>query len=422
MTILCRDCLHETAPPARRCTSCHSPRLIQHDELNHLSLAHIDCDAFYAAIEKRDHPEWRDQPVIVGGGQRGVVSTCCYIARTFGVRSAMPMFQARQLCPTAIIAPPNMRKYEEVGHAIRQRMERLTPLVEPVSIDEAFMDLSGTEKLHGAPAAPILARFAQEVERDFGITISIGLSYCKFLAKIASDLDKPRGFAVIGKTEAIAFLHNQPVGILWGVGRVAQERLAQDGVRTVGDIQNIDEATLIRRYGNEGQRLHRLSRGIDMRRVNPHRDMKSISNETTFHTDMSDGEELERILYRLSEKVAARLRSHSMAGQTVQLKLKTKDFRLRTRARALPKPTRLATRIFEAGRALLRAECDGTAFRLIGIGVSDLGPDADADHADLIDTEVTKELATQEAIDHLRDRFGKAAVVRGIVFHKETKN
>lgn len=421
MSTLCRDCLHDMPQPMRRCEQCHSPRLISHDELNHLAVAHIDCDAFYAAIEKRDHPEWRDKPVIVGGGQRGVVSTCCYIARTFGVRSAMPMFTARDLCPEAIIVPPDMHKYSEIGSHLRLRMEELTPLVEPISIDEAFLDLSGTEKLHGASPAHILAQFAKEVEREFGITISIGLSYCKFLAKIASDLDKPRGFAVIGKDEALSFLRDKPVGILWGVGRVAQERLAHDGIKTVGDVQLMDEATLLKRYGQEGQRLFRLSRGLDSRDVNPHRDMKSVSNETTFHHDVSSYDDLERTLLRLSEKVADRLRGHARAGRTVQLKLKTKDFRSRTRSRTLPKATRLANRIFEAGRELLRGECDGTAFRLIGIGVSELVDDDEADQMDLADTHVIKERAAQDAIDHIRERFGKSAVVRGMLFHKTDK-
>jgi DNA polymerase IV len=416
MITLCRDCQHEMTERPRRCQNCHSPRLISHDELTTLSLAHIDCDAFYAAIEKRDHPEWRDKPLIVGGGTRGVVSTCCYIARTYGVRSAMPMFKALELCPNAVVVPPDMRKYSEIGHDLRERMEHLTPLVEPISIDEAFLDLSGTEKLHGAAPASILARFAREVEAECGITISIGLSYCKFLAKIASDIDKPRGFAVIGTKEAVTFLADKPIGILWGVGKVAQERLQKDGIVTVGDIQNMDEHTLLKRYGTEGQRLFHLAHGRDRRHVEPHRDMKSVSNETTFATDISDYDQLEAILFRLSEKVARRLRDHERAGRTVHLKLKTSDFKQRTRSRALPKPTRLATRIFETGRDLLKPECDGTHFRLIGIGVSELTSDRDADQMDLADTEVIKERATQEAIDLIRDRFGTDALMRGITF------
>jgi DNA polymerase-4 len=351
-----------------------------------------------------------------------VVSTCCYIARTFGVRSAMPMFKAIELCPQAIVVPPAMHKYAQIGQALRERMEQLTPLVEPISIDEAFLDLSGTEKLHHASPAESLARFALEVERDFGITISIGLSYCKFLAKIASDLDKPRGFAVIGQSEALDFLRDQPIGILWGVGRIAQQRLADHGLHRVGDLQAMGESELMALLGAEGKRLHALAHGRDERMVNPERDMKSVSNETTFQLDISDGDELEQILFQLSEKVGQRLRALDMAGRTIQLKLKTPDFRQRTRARTLPHATNLATRIFSTGRALLRGECDGTAFRLIGIGVSELVSAAEADQSDLIDTDVVKQRARQEAIDLIRERYGSGAVVRGIVFNKPRKN
>ena len=422
--IICRDCFHleVLAPSANtvgrrrdRCRACGSPRTIAHAELTRLAIAHIDCDAFYAAIEKRDDPSLADKPLIVGGGARGVVSTCCYLARTYGVHSAMPMFKARKLCPDAVVLRPNMAKYATVGRQVRAMMQELTPLVEPLSIDEAFLDLSGTERLHHAPPAVTLARFARRAETELGITVSIGLSYCKFLAKIASDLDKPHGFAVIGKAEAKTFLKDKPAGLIWGVGKVAQARLAREGVRTIGDIQRMEETEAIRRLGGEGQRLWRLAHGVDDRKVSPKRQTKSISAESTFDTDIADPRELARILYLLCEKVSGRLKKQGFAGSTVTLKLKTKDFRTRTRARVLPAPTQLAARIFEAANALLANETGRAEFRLIGVGLSHLTSPEDADRGDLADTNAGRDKATEAAVDALRAKFGDATIYRGIV-------
>ena len=410
----CRDCLAEATDAAARCTACGSPRLIRHPELNGLAIAHVDCDAFYATIEKRDDPSLRDKPLIVGGGRRGVVTTACYIARIKGVRSAMPMFQARRLCPEAIVVPPDMAKYARVGREVRAMMLDLTPQVEPLSIDEAFMDLSGTERLHGASPARSLARFAQQVEERIGITVSVGLSANKFLAKIASDLDKPRGFAVLGANEAPGFLAPKPVTFIWGVGKVFGAELARDGFRTVGDLQRADEVDLMRRYGAEGQRLARLSRGIDARRVEPERETKSISAETTFDDDIASFRPLERRLWSLSEKVSARLKASDLAGVTVTLKLKSADFRIRTRAQSLPAPTQLAAKIFTAGRDLLARETDGTKYRLIGIGMSSLEPHEDTDSFDLIDIHGRRAAQAERAVDRLREKFGRDAVVKGL--------
>src|SRR5215469_7937906 len=381
----CRDCRCDIANSFKRCPSCGSPRLLNHPELARLSVAHVDCDAFYATVEKRDDPTLADKPVIVGGRRRGVVLTCCYLARTFGVRSAMPMFEARRLCPSATVVRPDMEKYARVGKEVRGLMRDLTPLVEPVSIDEAFMDLSGTERLHGTSPAKALAGFAARVEREIGITVSIGLSCNKFLAKIASDLDKPRGFAVIGGAEAAAFLAPRPVTQIFGVGKVAQARLAADGYRTVGDLQRAGEADLVRRYGAEGARLARLARGLDDRPVKTEREAKSISAETTFEHDIGELRALELRLWRLCEKVSARLKAGGLAGSTVTLKLKSANFRLRTRAQSFDRPTQLAAKIFACGRELLAREIDGTQFRLIGIGVSALKPADGDDFSDLID-------------------------------------
>jgi DNA polymerase-4 len=415
----CRDCRRDVPERATRCSACGSPRVLRHGDLDALAIAHVDCDAFYATIEKRDDPSLADKPVIVGGRQRGVVLTACYVARTFGVRSAMPMFEARRLCPHASVVRPDMEKYARVGRQVRELMFKLTPLVEPVSIDEAFMDLSGTARLHGMSPAKALASFAGEVETSLGITVSIGLSCNKFLAKIASDLDKPRGFAVLGGTEAAAFLAPKPVALIFGVGKMAQQRLARDGLRTIGDLQRAGESELRRRYGVEGARLARLARGLDDRPVRAEREAKSISAETTFDRDIADFRPLELRLWRLAEKVSARLKTNALAGSTVTLKLKTADFRIRTRAQSLSHPTQLAGRIFAAGRDLLARETDGTMFRLIGIGLSALCDADGADFADLIDR---RSAEAEQAIDRLRERFGDEAVIKGLALDGDNED
>ncbi len=410
----CRDCLTDAPDTAMRCPGCGSPRLARlarHKELDRLTIAHVDCDAFYATIEKRDDPSLTDKPVIVGGGKRGVVAACCYVARTYGIRSAMPMFEALARCPAAVVIKPTMSKYSKVGREVRRIMLALTPLVEPLSIDEAFLDLTGTERLHGMSAAKVLARFATQVERELGITVSIGLSTNKFLAKIASDMDKPRGFAVLGQDEAAAFLAPKPVGFIYGVGAVSAAKLAADGYRLIVDLQRAEETDLMRRYGEEGARLWRLARGLDARHVSAERDTKSVSAETTFNTDISEFRPLEQYLWNLTERVSARLKASQLAGSTVTLKLKSADFKIRTRARALGAPTQLAARIFAAGRDLLGHEVGTTRYRLIGIGVSHLEDATGDDMADLIERRTAE---AEHAVDRLRAKFGKGAVVKGL--------
>ncbi len=419
MASFCRDCLADVPGRAARCTACSSPRIARHPELAHMAIAHVDCDAFYATVEKRDDPSLADKPVIVGGGHRGVVMTACYVARTFGVKSAMPMFEARRLCPHAHVIRPDMAKYARVGREVRAMMATLTPQVEPLSIDEAFLDLAGTERLHGTMPAKTLALFARQVESEIGITVSIGLSQNKFLAKIASDLDKPRGFSVLSLSEAPSFLAPRPATFIWGVGKATGAALGRAGFRTVADLQRADETDLARRFGAEGLRLSRLSRGIDTRAVNPDRETRSVSAETTFSTDIADFRTLERRLWELCEKVSARLKAQALAGATVTLKLKSADFRLRTRARSLGAPTQLAAKIFEAGRDLLAHETGTTKFRLIGIGVSALAGAEHADPADLVDQRGQRSAAVEHAVDRLRKRFGLAAVVRGIAWEQD---
>jgi DNA polymerase IV len=417
---LCLDCVrdgvHAGEGAPRRCPACGSPRVVAHAELDALSVAHIDCDAFYAAIEKRDDPSLADRPVIVGGGRRGVAMTACYVARTYGVRSAMPMFEALRRCPDAVIVRPDMRKYAEVGRAVRERMRALTPLVEPLSIDEAFLDLSGTRRLHGAAPAVVLARFAQGVQAEFGITVSIGLSYAKFLAKIASDLQKPRGFSVIGRAEARAFLGPRPVTTLPGVGEAAARRLAERGFTRLDHLAGADPRRLEALLGRDGSRLAALARGEDARHVRPSREAKGISAETTFPADLADFAALRPILWRLSERVATRLKREGLAAGSVVLKLKDAQHRLRTRSRSGLAPTQLADRLFAQGEALLRAECDGTAFRLIGIGTNDLSDAALADRGDLADVETPRRAKRDAAVEAVRARFGEAALQRGIAF------
>lgn len=420
-TAFCRDCLTPARPGATRCAKCGSPRLLAHPELGDLSLAHIDCDAFYASVEKRDDPTLRDRPVIVGGGKRGVVSTACYVARIHGVKSAMPMWQALERCPNAVVIRPDMAKYVRVGRQIREMMGTLTPQVEPLSIDEAFLDLSGTELLHHGSPALTLARFAARVEREVGITVSVGLSHNKFLAKIASDLDKPRGFSVIGRAETLDFLAPRPVTTIWGVGRATAEALNGLGLRTIADLRRADEADLFRRFGVLGRRLKELAVGHDRRVVDPSEEIKSISNELTLDTDVGDFHELEKILYRLATKVSGRLKTQGLGGFTIQLKLKTPDFKSLSRNRRLADPTALGDRIFRVGSELLKRETDGRRFRLIGIGVTDLTPIDFCDPPDLVDESAGRRAKAEAAIDDLKRRFGADVVAPGLVFTPRPK-
>lgn len=388
--------------------------MVAHDELAQLSIAHMDCDAFYASVEKRDNPALRDQPVIVGGGQRGVVSTCCYIARIKGVRSAMPMFQALKLCPEAVVVKPRFAAYSEASRAICAMMEELTPAIEPLSLDEAFLDLTGTARLHGAPPAVLLARLTKRMEDELGLTGSIGLSHNKFLAKIASDLDKPRGFSVIGKAETEAFLRPRPVRIIWGVGQATQTALEQAGIRTIADLLRWDRTDLVARFGSMGDRLWHLARGLDTRRVNRDERLKSISKETTFFEDTSDPDLLDGHIWRLSEQVADRAKAKGLSGRTVTLKLKKGDFQLVTRRHALSDPTQLTDRIYRAARDLFDHAGTKGPFRLIGVGISDLAPEDQADlSGDLLDPNAQKRAAAERATDAIRAKFGAEAIIKG---------
>ena len=413
MFTLCRDCFHLSEDDSDACPRCGRHRVIRNKHITTLAIAHLDCDAFFAAIEKRDDPSLKDRPVIVGGGKRGVVSTCCYIARLYGVRSALPMFKALKACPDAVVITPNGEKYRLAAHQMREKMQALTPMIQPVSVDEAYLDLSGTNTLHKASPAVSLARLAAEIERDIGITVSIGLSINKFLAKTASELDKPRGFAVIGADEVEALLAPRPVGFIHGVGPKLAQKLTRDGYDTIEDLQKAELKQLIGRYGETGMWLKNRAHGIDNRPVRNDEERKSVSSETTFNDDMSDPAWLEDQLWRLCVKTADRAKATGLVGNVITLKLKTAEFRTLTRRMSLSEPTQLAQTLFRNAKVLLAKETNGrTRFRLIGVGISDLSEHR-SDAVDLLDPLVAKRAAAERASDLARQKFGADAVITG---------
>ncbi len=408
---LCRDC-DAVAGDAPTCPHCGGRRIVRHAQLFELAVAHVDCDAFYASVEKRDRPELASRPVIVGGGRRGVVSAACYVARIYGVRSAMPMFKALAACPDAVVIRPDFTKYVAASRQIRALMAGLTPLMQPLSIDEAVLDLSGTASLHGAAPAVMLARLARQVEREVGVTISVGLAANRLMAKIAAGRDKPRGFCVIG-AEAASVLAAETVRLLPGVGPALEKRLAARGITRLGHLQALSDPEARRLLGDDGPSLCARARGEDRRVVDPARETKSVSAETTFEHDLATAAELERPLWLLCEKLASRLRHADLAAGGIVLKLKTAGFASRTRTQRLASPTVLPDRLFALAQALLAREVDGTAFRLIGIGANPLATLAEADQPDLADPGQGRAVAAQEAINALRAKFGAAAIGRG---------
>ncbi|WP_135076891.1 DNA polymerase IV [Terasakiella sp. SH-1] len=415
---LCRDCAHsfEDRPDSERCPKCGSVRLLSHPELNSLHIAHIDCDSFFATVEKRDNPELKDKPVAVGGRHRGVVAAACYIARIYGVRSAMPMMRALKLCPDLVIVPPSKDKYGRVGREVRNLMFETTPLVEPLSIDEAFLDLSGTEALHGGSPARTLVRLIKRIETEIGITASIGLSYNKSLAKLASDLDKPRGFAILGRDEAVDYLADKPVKMIFGVGAAMEKKLASDGIATIGQLRPFEKTDLMRAYGAIGARLYHFCRGEDERKVTPESETKSISNEVTLDENLHSFTDLKDALYPICQKISGRMKKAQLAGRTVTLKVKTTGFRNITRSRQLPKPSQSAEDLFDCSIDLLEPLCDGRSYRLIGTGfsmledVNQLTPDA----PDLFElAEKQKDQRSAKAIEEIRQKYGGNAIVKG---------
>jgi len=421
MTALCRDCFWTGDDGPRRCPACGSPRMLAHAELATLSMAHLDCDAFYASVEKRDRPELGASRRSLGAGRAGWVPTAGSSARWSAVRAAMPMLKARAWGPQAVILPPEFAKFRAESKRIFDKVRALTPLVQPLSLDEAWIDLSGTERLHGAPPAMMLARLQAEIEAEIGLTVSIGLAANKFMAKIASEIDKPRGFSVVGGAESQAFLAPRPVRILPGVGPVMADSLEKAGFRTVGDIAAADLKELDDRCGQHGLHLHRLAQGQDARVVNPDQSRKTISAETTFNSDLCDTGALGDRLWPLGGKVARQVRAEGVAGRVASLKLRTPDFRIITRRRTLPVPTQTARTLFTVARELLAAEPAGRSYRLIGAGLSDFVA-AGAAEGDFFAEAETRRLKSETAVDALRAKFGKGAVVTGRALGREERD
>ena len=410
MTKICRDC--GSVVLKNNCQACQSSRIISHAEILSLSIAHVDCDAFYCSVEKRDNPELANKPVIVGGGQRGVVSAACYHARIYGVHSAMPMFKALKLCPHAIVVRGDMNKYARECAKIRSMMEDLTPLVEPLSIDEAFLDLSGTERIHNQSPAQSLISLQNKILKNVGVTVSVGLSYNKFLAKTASDLDKPNGFAIIGRTEALDFLADKPVGFIYGVGPAFTRSLKKAGILTIADVRRQSDKSMAEKFGDMGLHLAKLARAEDYRPVKSTSKRKSVSAENTFNEDISDIEVLKDKLWQVCLKTADRSKAKNLAGTVVTFKLKTQQFETITRRRTLPQPVQLADVIFRTCLPLLEKEANGRKFRLIGAGISGLTSPV-GDSGDLLDPDAIKRGMAERASDKARAKFGRDAVMTG---------
>ena len=410
---VCRECFKTFNIKKEFCDKCYSVNIISNDEIEDLNIAHVDCDAFYASIEKRDNPNYKNNPLIIGGGKRGVVATACYIARTKGVKSAMPMYKALKLCPEAIIIKPNIQKYKKASDKINKLMKEMTPLVEPLSLDEAFLDLSGTTRLHKKIPAVLLAELSKKIIEEVGISVSIGLSYNKFLAKICSDIDKPRGFSIINKEEAPNYLQDKPVELLWGVGKTLKHKLNNDGIKTIGQIKEMKLNEVISKYGAIGSHIFKLSNAEDNRVIKPFRKVKSISHETTFDKDTNDEVFLKKILWDLCEKVSNRSKNKGLGGNTINIKIKTKDFKLISRSITIDEPTQIAEIIFQAAKLLLLREINTNKFRLLGVGLSNLKEAEICDLYDLINIDSNRDKKIEFAMDSIRNRFGINLIKKG---------
>ncbi|MEQ8788937.1 MAG: DNA polymerase IV [Pirellulaceae bacterium] len=379
-------------------------------------ILHVDMDAFYASVEERDRPELVGKPVIVGGTPqgRGVVAAANYEARKYGVHSALPAATALRRCPQAVVLRPRMQYYSEISGQIRAIFHRYTPLVEPLSLDEAFLDVTGSAALFG-PAETIGRRIKQEIRDELQLTASVGVAANKFLAKIASDLEKPDGFVVVAPGAEQAFLDPLPVGRLWGVGRVTGAKLDKLGIRRIGQLRRLSRESLEQSFGRHGEHLWRLAQGLDDRRVVPDRAAKSISHETTFAENITDAEVLEGWLLHLTEQVAWRLRKHGRAGATVNIKVRYGDFHTVTRAESLPEPTNVTEEIWHAARRLFTERLPNRrlSVRLLGVGVSNLTAADDVQPTLFADEHRESQQRLDQALDGIRDRFGRGTIHRG---------
>ena len=378
-------------------------------------ILHIDMDAFYASIEERECPELVGKPVIVGGTPegRGVVAAANYVARQYGVHSAMPAVTARRLCPQAICLPPRMLYYAEVSKQIQEILQRYTPLVEPLSLDEAFLDVTGSQNLFGS-SAEIGQRIKHDIRRELRLVASVGVAPVKFVAKIASDLRKPDGFVVVDAGHVQEFLDPLPVSQLWGVGRVSGEVFRKLGIRTIGQLRSVPADVLVDHFGHSGEHLWQLAHGVDRRQVVPDHEAKSISTETTFADDIDDPETLRTWLLEQTDQVTRRLRHHALRGRTVQLKIRFADFRTITRAETLPEPTDITQEIWQAASRILstRLPAGHLPIRLVGVGISGF-EQSGRSQAQLFDhDEHQKQKQLDTVVDQIKDRFGRASLRR----------
>lgn len=386
-------------------------------------IIHVDMDAFFASVEMRDNPQYRDKPVIIGGDPRrdvrSVVSTASYEARKFGVHSAMPLMQAYRLCPQGIFLRGNMARYGEVSRQIMQIFARYTPLVEPLSVDEAFLDVSGCEGLFGPPVA-IAARIQEDIEQELQLTASVGVAPNKFLAKLASDLEKPRGFTVIRPDEVEAVLTPLPVEKLWGVGEKTAVKLRSMGIDTVGQLASLPENLLTAAFGKMGAALRYLARGEDCRTVETSRAAKSISRETTFPRDVTDMDRLRTVILELADDVACTLRASQFLAGTVTLKLRYGNFETLTRQGPLPAPACLTMPIYNKALELLaKVNLQGRGIRLIGVGTGGLVNSQGSRQLSFFeDPGLAKEEKIAEAIDRVSARYGSGVVKRAALIKK----
>ncbi len=375
------------------------------------TILHVDMDAFYASVEGRERPELKGKPVIVGadpkaGKGRGVVAACSYQAREYGIHSALPISRAWQLCPTAIFVRPNGALYKEISGRIMKILRHFTDLVEPVSIDEAFLDVTGSSRLFGDGKSIALV-IKDRVLKEQELTCSIGVATNKFVAKIASEADKPDGLCIVPRGEEKSFLANLPIRKIWGVGPRSQERLKGWEVRTIADIARREESFWVEKLGKYGDHLWYLSQGIDDRPVQPSRAPKSLSHEATFESDCSDFEAIRKTLLSLSEKVARRCRKHSLAGSCVRLKWRFEDFSTFTRQRKLGEPTEDAQRIFAVSLDLSRDFVPLTrAVRLVGVGVSGFEERRSTSQPALFGDSEKRKRSLDDSVDRIAERFG----------------
>ena len=410
---ICRDCAKHSLLESK-CQECNSPRILKLDDLLSLKIAHIDCDAFYASIEKSQNPHLINKPVIVGGGQRGVVTTCCYIARIKGIKSAMPIFKAKKLCPEAIIIPPRMSLYKHISNLIFKKFYQLTPSVETIAFDEAYLDFSGTYQLFKKTPAELLVKLAIEIEKELNITVSIGLSENKFLSKLASSFSKPKGFTVIRSSEKSEFLKKLHIKNIPGIGPKFQKKLEKNSIVKIEDIVNQKPEVLLSKFGKYGLTIWNLAKGIDERKVEASSVRKSISKETTFETDVSDLKILKKTFWILAEEVSEILKNKNILAKSLTIKLKRHNFKIITNTQTFKEPTILAEDLYQVAISLLKKRLELIPFRLIGISTSKFSFEKQETFTNFYSNSKLRKIEkTEYAMDKIRQKFGKQIIKKG---------